>query len=195
VTIALWNRPGRRRSKKRAILWIACAAVAALNLATFAFFTWGRLTESRRAESRAADVRRRLAEAEKALAFVNAQRATLDANANDMRTFETEFLKPLEEDLLAVQREVDAMVRSSGLRSRNTSYAVEKVRGVDFARCAIEMPIEGSYRNLVDLIGRIESAERFLTIESLNLARDDAGARMQLRVFAYFSGEGLETRR
>lgn len=165
--------------------------IGALNLLAFAGFTWGRLTESRRAEARSAEVSRRLEESERALALLNSQRETVEANARDMKAFDEEVLQPLESDLLGVQRDIDAMVRAAGLRARNTSYGVERIRGVDFVRCAIEMPLEGSYRNIVDLVRRIESSDRFLTIESLSLSRGEGGARLQLRVFAYFSAEGF----
>jgi Tfp pilus assembly protein PilO len=182
--------PHRRRSRRRLALLVVAAAFAALNLVTFAAFTWRKLTEVRRAEARATEVEERLRASEGALAVARKQSETIRANERDIAAFKARYLKDLASDLLDAQREIDALARASGISAPTTSYTLSRVKGTDLVRCAVGLPVEGSYRNLIGLIERVESSPRFLTLADLALSSGESKAQLKLEVSAYFIDDG-----
>lgn len=180
----------RRGSKARFRMAIAAAVVLAANAILFAALTWPRLTGLRRAETRAlavADQRRSL---ENLWTLVGERKALVARNREDIDRLVRDYVKPRATDLFAAQREIDAMARAAGLKPQRSTYEIRNVKGTDLVRCDVVLPLEGSYADLADFLGRIETARRFLVVEQLALSEEERGARMSLKVSALFREGG-----
>lgn len=187
---ALFQRDAtRRRSRGRVVLLTVVAALGVVNALAFAAFTWRKLTEVRRSEARATEVEMRLDASEEALRVSKARQDAVSTGQKDIATFASRYLKPASTELLGTQREVESIAKAAGLKVRSAAYGIDPVKGSGMTRCEIDLPIEGSYRDVVDFIDRIESSHRFFTVDSLTLTRDDAGTKMSLQVSTYFAGE------
>lgn len=181
-----------RRSQARRRIVLLGVALLAGNLLALAIYTWPRLTGVRRAERRADDVAVQRAGLESLWSQMVARKALVEQNRQDIEALKTEHLKFRETDLFAAQREIEKLAVDAGLRPRRSSYSIERIKGTDLVRCSITVPLDGSYSNLTDFLGRVESATRFIVVDQMALSQDDTSAKMNLRLFAVFK-EG-ETR-
>ena len=184
-----------RRSKARLRVAVAGLALLVLNVAAFAAVTWPRLTRVRRAESRAQTVAARLSELERLSATLLARKELVARNRQDIERLSRDYLKPRATDLFAAQREIERLAREAGLRTRSSTYEVEKIDGTDLVRCQVTLPLDGSYSNLTGFLSRIETTKRFIVVDQMALAQEEEGARMNLKLSAIFKdGEARATR-
>lgn len=185
----------RRRSKLRLRMALAGLALLIANAVAFAGFSWPRLTRVRRAESRAQEVASRKADLERLWSVLLARKELVATNRKDLETLRKDHLKTRAEDLFAAQREIEKLARDSGLRPKKISYNLEKVKDTDLLRCAVTLPLDGSYANLTGFLSRIETARRFLVVDQMALTEEDQGARMSLKISAIFKdGDSLAAR-
>ena len=180
----------KRRSRLRLQVAIAGAALLALNLAAFATFTWPRVTRTRRAETRAQDVAARKTELEGLWARIAARKALVAQNRIDIETLRRDRIKPRSEDLFAAQREIEKLARDSGLKPLKSTYDIESVKGTGLVTCAVTLPLDGSFENLMSFLDRVESAKRFIVVDQLALSQDEHGAKMNLKLSALFVEDG-----
>lgn len=176
-----------RRSKARLRVAVAGMLLLALNVAAFAAVTWPRLTRVRRAESRAQTVAARLSELERLSATLLARKELVARNRQDIERLSREHLKPRATDLFAAQREIERLAREAGLRTRTSTYEVEKIAGTDLVRCRVTLPLDGSYSNLTGFLSRIAATSRFIVVDQMALAENEQGARMSLQLSAVFT--------
>jgi hypothetical protein len=185
----------RRASKTRLRTALAGVLLLAANAATFAAFTWPRLTRVRRAESRAREVSARRADLESLWSQVQARKEILAQNRRDIESLNRDHLKDRAEDLFAAQREIEALARDAGLKPKKSSYSLVPVKGTDLVRCEVTLPLDGTYASLTGFLARIQSARRFFVVDQMALAHEEAGARMNLKLSAVFKeGESRAAR-
>jgi len=151
-----------------------------------AAFTWPRLTRVRRAENRAIEVAARRASLETLWTRVTARKDVLAQNRKDIETLHRDHLKERADDLFPTQREIERLAREAGLRPKESSYAMSRVKGTELVRCDVTLPLDGSYTNLTAFLARIEATERFIVVDQMGLSRDEGGARMNLKLSAIF---------
>ena len=180
----------RRRSKLRLRIALGAVILLLANAVAFAAFSWPRLTRVRRAESRAQDVGSRKADLERLWSALSARKELVASNRKDLETLRKDHLKTRAEDLFAAQREIEKLARDSGLRPKKSSYDIEKVKDTDLVRCAVTLPLDGSYANLTGFLARLEAARRFMVVDQMALTEDDQGARMSLKISAIFKDGG-----
>lgn len=176
-----------RRSKARLRVAMAGLFLLAMNIAVFAAVTWPRLTSVRRAESRAKAVAARHAELERLWSALLARKELVARNRQDIERLSREYLKPRATDLFAAQREIERLAREAGLRTRTSTYDVEKIDGTDLVRCQVTLPLDGSYSNLTGFLSRIAATRRFIVVDQMALTENEQGARMSLRLSAVFT--------
>ena len=180
----------RRRSRMRLAVVFLGALLLLANGIALAFFTWPRLTRARRAEARALEVAARRSELESVWSRVTERKNVLARNRKDIEALYRDHLKERADDLFQTQREIDALAREAGLQPRQSSYAMAAIRGTDLVRCEVSLPLDGSYANLTGFLARIEATKRFIVVDQMGLARDEGGARMNLKLSAVFKDGG-----
>jgi|CXWL01.1.fsa_nt_gi Tfp pilus assembly protein PilO len=176
-----------RRSKARLNVAGAGLVLLVMNVAVFAAVTWPRLTSVRRAETRAQGVASRLAELERLWSTLLARKELVARNRQDIERLSRDHLKPRATDLFAAQREIERLAQEAGLRTRTSTYDIEKIAGTDLVRCQVTLPLDGSYSNLTGFLSRIAATKRFIVVDQMALSENEQGARMSLRLSAVFT--------
>lgn len=176
-----------RRSKARLRMAVAGLVLLAMNAAVFATVTWPRLTRVRRAESRAEGVASRRAELERLWSSLLARKELVARNRQDIERLSRDYLKPRAIDLFGAQREIEQLAREAGLRTRTSTYDVDKIAGTDLVRCEVTLPLDGSYSHLTDFLSRIAATRRFIVVDQMALSENEQGARMSLKLSAVFT--------
>ncbi|MEO8501622.1 MAG: GspMb/PilO family protein [Vicinamibacteria bacterium] len=176
----------RRASRTRLRIALLGVFLLAMNAVAFVAFTWPRLTRARRAESRALEVSARRAALERLWSQVQARKELLARNRADIESLARDHLKFRAEDLFATQREIEKLAREAGLKPKKSSYSIAKIKGADLVRCEVTLPLDGTYASLTGFLARIQSAKRFIVVDQMALAQNEAGAQMNLKLSAIF---------
>jgi Tfp pilus assembly protein PilO len=160
----------------------------AVNVAVFATYTAPRLL-TRRSQEREVQVLR--AEVAREQAIVGAMRdraTTVEANERDTRRFLARVLEPASSGLMAVLSEIEKDASEAGLELQSRTMTHDGLRGLPVVRVAINLPVRGSYADLVAFVERLEASRRFLVVDAVALRRHRAGgeAEMNVDLSAYF---------
>jgi Tfp pilus assembly protein PilO len=163
----------------------AVAAVFLLNAGGLAFHTLPRLALERSHAARLAALRDDVARERAAFAARRERVALRAANERDAARFREELLAPRSE-LDAVLRELERLSPSRESRS----YRSDRLEHAGAERVTVSMPVKGSYAELRLLLARIESLDRFVTIDRVALREGDGStAGLDVLVSAYFELE------
>ncbi len=164
-------------------------ALLGLNVAVFAVYTLPRTLQVRRATSRAAQARTDVEEAKKEVAELRGRADALKANAEDAERFYGD-VDP-RADLLPVLEDVEKMAREPGLKPAARSFTTGDVSDPRMTRIKVNLPLEGSYDQLVGFLQRVERSKHFLTVDRIALSgREEGAANLQVELSAYFRTEG-----
>jgi Tfp pilus assembly protein PilO len=122
------------------------------------------------------------------------QAATIDANGGDTRRFFKDMVGTREATYVPTLQEIEKMATAPGLKPGGRKYSADEVKGLPLQRVRIVLPLEGSYRQLVDFLRRVERSKRFLTVDRVQLhqgskSEGDAGANLMVEMSAYFQDE------
>ncbi len=92
---------------------------------------------------------------------------------------------------MAVLEELEGAGRDLNLRFGPRQLIPAAVKDAPLTRLGIRVPVEGSYRDLVTFVRRLEHSKRFLSVKELRLNEREGGQRAALDVSltAYFRGE------
>lgn len=166
-------------------------AVAGLNLVAFLAFTLPRSWRVKSVASRAGSLRESVARERAATAALRRRVETAAQNARDVERFYRDLVAPREETLVATLEEIEAMAHKPGLVAGRRSYSREEIKGAPITRVAINLPLEGSYAQLVDFLASVERGKRFLTVDRIAIGqnRNERGdsARLQVELSAFFT--------
>jgi Tfp pilus assembly protein PilO len=164
-------------------------ALLGLNVAVFAVYTLPRTLQVRRATSRAAQAREDVEEAKKEVAELRGRADALKANAADAERFYGDV--DARADLLPVLEDVERMAREPGLKPGGRSFAPGDVLDPRLTRIKVNLPLEGSYDQLVAFLQRVERSKHFLTVDRIALSgKGEGSANLQVELSAYFRGDG-----
>lgn len=176
-------------------LLIALAAVAGLNAVVYAAYTLPRM----HGERRLVDRKRLLAEElqrERAVAADRRYQAeTIRTNAEDVRRLYTATLSGRTGSLVPVLSAIEGFAREGGMRPGSATYSAEVVKGLPLDRFVIDMPVSGTYRQLVALVQRLERSRYFLTLDEVRLRQQliqgrGNSAELSLVLSCYFKAAG-----
>jgi Tfp pilus assembly protein PilO len=95
----------------------------------------------------------------------------------------------------AALHEVESLARELGLHPERRTYRHAEVKGLPLVRVEINMPISGSYTQLVSFLDRLERSSAFLTVDRVELrGKEGAEGEADLSVVlsAYFRAEAAE---
>jgi Tfp pilus assembly protein PilO len=177
-------RPAWRRRLLPPVL-----ALLALNVAVFAVYTLPRTMQVRRATTRAAQAREEVEAAKKEVADLRGRADALKANAEDAERFYHDVDARV--DLLRVLEDMEKLAREPGLKPGGRSFTTGDVSDPRLTRIKVNLPLEGSYDQLVAFLGRVEKSNHFLTVDRIALSgREEGAANLQVELSAYFRTEG-----
>ncbi len=176
-----WRRPAR----------LALLALLAVNVAVAAGFTVPRGLAQRRLDDRVAGLKAERAAALERQRALREREELLARNQRDATQLTERLIGTREETLVSVLEELDAAGRELNLRFGARSLNPVNVKGVALTRVSIAVPVEGSYRELVTFLRRLEHSRRFLSVDELRLSEREGGQRaaLEVHVSAYFRGE------
>jgi Tfp pilus assembly protein PilO len=183
VSAAAVRPPWRRR------LVPLVLALLGLNIAVFAAYTLPRTLQVKRATSRTAQARAEVEQARKDVEALRGRADALKANAADAEGFYKSV--DARADLLAVLEDVEKMAREPGLKPGTRSFTAGESTDPRLSRIKVNLPLVGSYDQLVGFLERVERSKHFLTVDRIALSGGDEGtANLQVELSAYFGGDG-----
>jgi Tfp pilus assembly protein PilO len=173
--------------------WLAMGLIVlgVLNAIVLGTFTAPRRLARRGLEERRAAVAAELEQEKARLEGRRTEAAVLKGNAADVTRLEREVLGSVDLDLVSTLADVNAMAREGGLHPKGQSYSPSEEKDLNLQKVQISMPLDGSYKALVDFLGRIEDSKRFITIDSVALRAGEKGSGGGLTVsFSAFFRHG-----
>lgn len=183
TAVTLARAPWRRR------LLVPILVLLGLNLAVFAAYTFPRALQVRSATARAASARAEVEQERKEVEELRGRADALRGNAEDAELFYKDV--DSRADLLAVLEDVERMAREPGLKPGARSFAPGEVADPRLARIRVNLPLVGSYEQLVGFLERVDRSKHFLTVDRIALSGGAEGAAsLQVELSAYFRAEG-----
>ena len=180
-------------------LLIALAVVAGLNAAVYAAYTLPRTHSERRLAERKSTLAEELQRERAVAAERRYQSETIRTNAEDVRRLYTATLSGRSASLVPVLTAIEGFAREGGMRPGSASYTTEDVKGLPLDQFVIDMPVTGTYRQLVALVQRLERSQYFLTLDQVRLRKESAQGRgssteLSLVMSCYFKAAGAAKR-
>ncbi len=159
----------------------------ALNAAVFLVFALPRTLQERNAAGRVAALRAEVAGERARVEALRARAQALAENARDSERFFEELLKPRKQALLPAIDEIQKAASAEGIDLGRETYTPEEARAGVPARVRVQLPVSGSYDQIVGFLGRLERSKQFLVIDQVSLdAGPDGEARLAIEVSAYY---------
>jgi Tfp pilus assembly protein PilO len=171
-------------------MWPFVVLLAA-NLVGLLGYTWPRLERERDLEARLSSVRRTLAAERASVEALRERSGIILQNRADERRFVEEVVPARDGGLFEVLEDVEAMAADAGLELTSRRYRPRKVQGMPLLRLSISLPVSGSYRQLVALIGRLEQSKHLLVVDGVQLqeAGGGSGGNLSVDVSTYLREE------
>ncbi len=171
----------------RARLRRPALGLLALNAAVFLAFTLPRTLQERNAARRVAGLRAEVGGERARVRALRERADSLVANARDSERFWRELLKDRKETLLPAIDEIQKAASAEGIDLGREAYTPEEARAGVPARVRVQLPVAGSYDQIVGFLGRLERSKQFLVIDQVSLdAGTDGEARLAIEVSAYY---------
>lgn len=164
------------------------------NLAAFLAYTLPRGIQERTLTTRAASLEGEVEAARRRVADLRRNADTLRANAADAERFYREVLQTRRGALLATLEDIEEMTSGPGLTPGRRSFKPQEVKGTPLTRVVVNLPLRGTYAQLVGFLERVERSPRLLTVDRVSIGRgrgdrpDEANLTVQMS--AYFRAEG-----
>jgi len=162
-----------------------------------AAWTGPRYWRQRNAATRAEEARAEAERQRAAVASLRERAGAIRGNETDLERF-YRSAGTEKADLLPTLVAIEEMARSPGLRPGARSFNREKVGDARVERVVVNLPLEGSYAQLVGFLREVEASPRFLTVDRVAMRADrEGGAALQVELSAYLrpSPEGREEAR
>jgi Tfp pilus assembly protein PilO len=174
----------------------ALVVVALLNLAVYGAYSLPRSMEERAIATRTAVLKQELARQERGLEELRERAEAIRANREDARRFYRERVEERRASLVPILRHIEALATEQGLRVGDQRYTRKDVKSTRLERFQITMPVAGTYRQLVELMGRLEASSYFLTLDEVKVRGgvESGKAQLDLVLSCYF-GKGAEQSR
>jgi Tfp pilus assembly protein PilO len=169
-------------------------ALAGLNVAAFAAYTFPRQLQLRSVTSRVALLRAEVERQREVTAGLRRRADTIRSNAADMQRFYKGVVGSRDAELLPTLQEVEKMAAEPGLRARRRTFHPEEVKGTRLTRVGISFPVEGTYHQLVGFLARVERSPRFITVDRVALRRSaEQRGDLSIELSAYFRAGSPES--
>lgn len=157
---------------------LSLLGVALANAAVYGAVTYRLATKQERLAREQVSLTEELASRREELGTLEAERERLSNNNEAATEFWDEVVKPRTPGLTEAVAEIDRLARSTGVTRGRTSYSGTDL-DVGLIEIGVNMPLEGSYFNLVRFINRLERSERFFLVREISL-RGSEGGQLEL---------------
>ena len=164
------------RKDPRILVRLGLAVLLAANLvaAAVVFKPWASSVED--LERQAAALRQQVRQKQGALERTRVVVSKVETARADGDRFMDQYLLGKRSMASTLVQELERMARKAGIRQKDTSFSFEPVEGSDtLTKVAITAVYEGSYADLMHFLNLLDRSERFLIVESLGAAPQQAG--------------------
>jgi Tfp pilus assembly protein PilO len=157
-----------------------------VNLLAAGVWTVPRTLRLRNATARVAAAREALEEERVRVERQRERGAAIVANRADLQRFYDSVVGPEQSELLPTLEDIEAMARAPGLQPGARTFRREEVEGTRVERVAVNLPLTGSYEQLVGFLREVERSKRFLTVDRISLRGQRGGeAALQVEMSAF----------
>jgi len=175
-------------------LLVPFVVVLALNAVAFAAYTMPRSLQEKNREARVVTLRAEAEREGRILAELKGRTEAIRKNAEDTERFFKETLGTRTKAYVGTLEDILKMMREPGLQAGNRSFHPEELKGLPITQVAITLPIEGTYKQLVGFLERVERSPRFLTVDKVslresNVKEEAAKGNLSVTLSAYFREE------
>jgi Tfp pilus assembly protein PilO len=175
-------------------LLVPCLVLLGANAALFGVFSFPRLLRERSVSAQAEMLRAEVARQREGVAALERRSDAIEANRRDSEAFYDEVLGTSKTRHVPVLRELSRMASELGLAAGSASYAPTDVRDAPLVRYQINIPLKGSYEQLVSFLASVERSKQFLIVDQLALRErvgEDEGGQAELSVVlsTYFKAD------
>jgi len=168
-------------------LLILLAGVLALNALVYFVFTLPRSLQQRNLDSRLRIAREEVARERQRQQTLKARFDLVTANTRDTTEFYQRRVASRGTALVPLLREVEGLARGRGLRVGRQSFGYEPVKGTPLDRFEVEMPVQGTYRELVEFVNELERSSQFVTLDEITVRAQEGGeAELKMVLSCYF---------
>ncbi|HLA78202.1 MAG TPA: type 4a pilus biogenesis protein PilO [Vicinamibacteria bacterium] len=183
------------RSRRRLVVGIL-SALAFVNVAVYGAYSLPRSMEERAIATHTAVLKQELLREQQVVAELKERVEAIEANKKDVRRFYEHRVEEREASLVPILRHIETLATEQGLRVGEQKYTPKDVKSTPLERFEINMPVAGTYRQLVQLMARFEESPYFLTLDEVKVrSGTDAGqAQLDLVLSCYF-GKGSKKSR
>ncbi len=177
-----------RAIRKRTIT-LALGSLALLNGLVYAAYTLPRSLEERAVARTAESLKHELGEEKRLLEALRGKQEAIEANTRDTRTFYKDHVAARKSSLVPILRHIETLAEEQGLRVGSQGFEADPVKGTPLERFKITMPVNGTYRQLVSLVGRLEASSYFLTLDEVRVrgTGDEGRVQLDLVLSCYFA--------
>lgn len=180
--------PGPRPVWRRWLLWPALGLLA-LNVVTFAVYTFPRGLQERTLAARAVSLREEMERESRVNEGLRGQSQVIGANARDMQRFLKQVVAG-HGSLSTILEELERTARDLGLRTEHRGYSREELDKLPLVRFEVALPLAGSYGQLMGFLDALERFPRFVIVDQVRFRDHEGGAPgLSLTISAYFARE------
>jgi Tfp pilus assembly protein PilO len=174
-------------SQLRKRLLIGLAALLGLNAIGYLVFTLPRTLQQRNLDSRLRIAREAVERERQKQASLKARYDLVSANTRDATEFYQRRISARATALVPLLRDLEALARGRGLRVGKQSFSYEPVKGAPLDRFQVNLPAQGTYRELVEFVNDLERSSQFVTLDEIAVrAREGGEAEMKMVLSCYF---------
>jgi hypothetical protein len=172
----------------RRLAFFAWVALLAANLLVLGVFTLPRQWRERSLAARAERLRAELGQARERNRLLRERDQTARQNDVDVKRFYNGLVGTRENTLLPVLAALDNEARTLRLVPGPQSFEAKPLKNSVLVRFGIQMPVSGSYPQLVAYLDRLERLPYFLTVDGVVLKQRalGEGTELALRLSLYF---------
>lgn len=167
-----------------------CLVLAVVNLIGFAAWTGPRGVRQNQAAARTEQARAELVRLRELTGRLRERAEAMRANAEDRDRFYGRAGSE-QTELVSVHEAVQAMVRSAGLQPGDRRVNHDDLEGTPLERVTFNLPLSGSYDQLVRFLGEVERSPRFLVVDRISMSGEPGSAKLQVDVSTFMKSPSL----
>jgi Tfp pilus assembly protein PilO len=163
--------------------------VLGLNLAAYLVFTLPRSIQQRGLASRREVLANEIELERQRIISVRDTSDAIDANTRDTKRFFDELVGTSPQRLVSTLKTIEQLATDKGLKLGQQGFSNDPVKGLPLERLKVQMPMEGSYRQLVGFLSSLEGSGVFLTLDQIAVRGASQGgdkAQLDLVLSCYF---------
>jgi hypothetical protein len=179
------------------VVWLRILrGVVLANVIIFLGFTLPQSYAERRVSEVQLAMRRLAASERQTVDAWRSWQAILSQNQDDAKALYSKRLLSRSEALPYLQERLFLLAQESGMQPKQRTWSRQTVTGTRrLQRLTTTVPLEGSYRQLVSFLERIEKDREFLVVDQLQLSRrSDRASELSVSLSAYYKGDSEENR-